>query len=146
MIRYALICDEAHAFEAWFSSSADYDRQVEMGLVECPHCGSIEITKQIMAPAVRTARKAAARKEATANGVADFETLARKVKAHIRSNYDYVGADFAKEATAIHEGEKPERLIYGETTPEEREKLKADEVPVAPLPEPFAPTPPKKAN
>ena len=68
------------------------------------------------------------------------------MKAHIRNNYDYVGSDFAKEAKAIHDGEKPERLIYGETTPDEREQLKADEVPVAPLPEPFAPTPPKKAN
>lgn len=146
MIRYALICDEGHDFEAWFSSSADYDKQVARGLVECPHCGSIHISKQIMAPAVRTARKVEARKEATANGAKDFETLARKVKAHIRNNYDYVGENFAKEAKAIHEGEKPERLIYGETTPEERETLKADEVPVAPLPEPFAPTPPKKAN
>lgn len=146
MIRYALQCDEVHAFEAWFSSSADYDRQAERGLVECPHCGSIKISKQIMAPAVRTARKVEARKQATANGAADFETLARKVKAHIRSNYDYVGSNFAKEAKAIHEGDKPERLIYGETTPQERAQLEADEVPVAPLPEPFAPTPPKKAN
>lgn len=146
MIRYALICDEAHEFEAWFSSSRDYDVQVERGLVECPHCGSVQISKQIMAPAVRTARKVEARKDATANGAGDFEALARKVKAHIRSNYDYVGADFAKEARAIHEGDKPERLIYGETTPEERDALKADEVPVAPLPEPFAPIPPKKAN
>ena len=146
MIRYALICDEGHEFEAWFSSSSDYDAQVERGLVECPHCGSIHISKQIMAPAVRTARKVEARKEATANGAKDFETLARKVKAHIRNNYDYVGENFAKEAKAIHDGDKPERLIYGETTPEERENLKADEVPVAPLPEPFAPTPPKKAN
>ena len=146
MIRYALQCDEGHAFEAWFSSSADYDRQAERGLVECPHCGSIMISKQIMAPAVRTARKVEARKQATANGAADFETLARKVKAHIRSNYDYVGSNFAKEAKAIHEGDKPERLIYGETTPQERAQLEADEVPVAPLPEPFAPTPPKKAN
>ncbi len=146
MIRYALICDDGHAFEAWFSSSADYDAQVERGLVECPHCGSIQISKQIMAPAVRTARKVEARQAASVNGAADFETLARKVKAHIRSNYDYVGSDFAKEAKAIHEGDKPERLIYGETTPEERDQLKADEVPVAPLPEPFAPTPPKKAN
>ncbi len=146
MIRYALICDEAHAFEAWFSSSSDYDMQVERGLVECPHCGSIKISKQIMAPAVRTARKAEARKDPTANGAASFEQLAKKVQAHIRSNYDYVGEDFAKEARAIHDGDKPERLIYGETTAEEREALKADEVPVAPLPEPFAPTPPKKAN
>lgn len=153
MIRYALVCDEGHDFEAWFSSSSDYDKQAERGFVECPHCGSIDVRKQIMAPAVRTARKSEAAREAsasqtapTANGAPDFETLARKVQAHIRSNFDYVGADFAKEATAIHHGEKPERLIYGETTPAEREALAEAGVPCAPLPEPFAPTPAKKAN
>jgi hypothetical protein len=146
MIRYALVCDESHDFEAWFSSSSDYDAQAERGLVECPHCGSLEVKKQIMAPAVRTARKSEAASTATANGAPDLETLARKVQAHIRSNFDYVGSDFAKEAKAIHEGQKPERLIYGETTSAEREALAEAGVPCAPLPEPFAPTPLKKAN
>ncbi len=148
MIRYALVCDDSHEFEAWFSSSADYDVQAKRGLVECPHCGSIEVRKQIMAPAVRSARTAHASQEsaATANDAPDFETLARKVQAHVRKNFDYVGSDFAKEATAIHEGEKPERLIYGETTPAEREALKDAGVPCAPLPEPFAPIPSKKGH
>ena len=29
MIRYALACDEGHAFERWFAKSATYDRQVK---------------------------------------------------------------------------------------------------------------------
>ncbi|XBQ14796.1 MAG: DUF1178 family protein [Oceanicaulis sp.] len=148
MIRYALVCEDEHRFEAWFSSSEDYDRQAERGLVECPHCGSVHVRKQIMAPAVSTSRRKEAR-QTTMSGsgdAPDFAALARKVQAHIRSNYDYVGDSFAKEARAIHDGEKPERLIYGETTPEEREKLKEDGVPCAPLPAPFAPTPPKKAH
>ncbi|MEO1039789.1 MAG: DUF1178 family protein [Pseudomonadota bacterium] len=143
MIRYALQCDEGHGFEAWFSSSSDYDHQADRGLVECPHCGSVEISKQIMAPAVRTTK---AKAQTMAGGAPDLETVARKVQAHIRNHYDYVGDRFANEARAIHDGEKPERLIYGETTPEESAKLKEDGVPCAPLPEPFAPTPPKKAN
>jgi hypothetical protein len=142
MIRYALICEAGHRFEAWFSSSADYDRQAETGLVECPDCGTAEVRKQVMAPAISTSR----RKETTASGAPDFDTLARQVQAHIRKNYDYVGGSFADEATAIHEGEKPHRLIYGETTPEERERLAENGVPCAPLPVPFAPVPPKKAN
>ena len=150
MIRYALVCDAGHDFEAWFSSSSDYDVQAERGLVECPHCGSIQVKKQIMAPAVRTARKSEAARQPTASvpddDAPDLAALARKVQAHIRSNFDYVGSDFAKEATAIHEGEKPERLIYGETTPAERETLQDAGVPCAPLPEAFAPTPAKKAN
>ena len=142
MIRYALSCADGHEFEAWFRNSGDYDVQVERGLVECPQCGSVEISKQLMAPSVRTARKA----EATASGAPDFATLARQVQAHIRKNFDYVGDRFADEARAIHKGDAPERLIYGETTAEQREQLADEGVPCAPLPAPFAPTPPKKAN
>lgn len=142
MIRYALCCDHGHMFEAWFSSSSDYDMQVERGLVECPECGSLAISKQLMAPSVRTARQ----KEAQTEAKPDMQALARQVQTHIRNNFDYVGADFAKEARAIHEGDKPERMIYGETTPQEREQLADDGVPCAPLPDAFAPTPPKKAN
>lgn len=150
MIRYALVCEEAHGFEAWFSTSDDYDSQIARGLVECPHCGSTAVKKQIMAPAVSTARRKEARQTtlggAGKDGAPDLAALARKVQAHIRSNYEYVGDSFAEEARAIHDGEKPERLIYGETTPAESEKLMEDGVPCAPLPAPFAPTPAKKAN
>jgi len=156
MIRYALVCDAGHGFEAWFSNSGAYDDQAARGLVECPVCGSIDVRKQVMAPAVRTSRSQAAREaapEATPGSNApgdgeraDFETVARKVRAHIRSHYDYVGEDFANQARAIHAGETPERLIYGETSPAERERLSDEGVPCAPLPAPFAPVPAKKAN
>jgi len=148
MIRYALVCEDEHRFEAWFSASADYDRQAEAGLVECPHCGSTKVRKQIMAPAVAGARRKEARQPTLGGeGAApDFEALARKVQAHIRSNFDYVGENFASEARAIHNGEKPERLIYGETTPDDRAQLKEDGVPCASLPDAFAPVPPKKAH
>ena len=52
MIRYALACDEGHAFESWFANSATYDRQVKRGLVSCPACNSTKVEKAIMAPRV----------------------------------------------------------------------------------------------
>ena len=52
MIRYALACDEGHAFESWFANSATYDRQVKRGLVSCPVCNSTNVEKAIMAPRV----------------------------------------------------------------------------------------------
>ena len=52
MIRYALACDDGHAFESWFANSATYDRQVKRGLVSCPVCNSTKIEKAIMAPRV----------------------------------------------------------------------------------------------
>src|SRR5262245_65955269 len=50
MIRYALACDQGHAFESWFANSATYDRQVKRGLVSCPVCNSTKVEKAIMAP------------------------------------------------------------------------------------------------
>ncbi|WP_417483112.1 DUF1178 family protein [Maricaulis sp.] len=140
MIRYALVCDGEHRFEAWFSNSAAFDEQNERGLVECPQCGSNDVRKAVMSPAVSTSRK----REATPES--KLKAMAAQVKAHIRTHYDYVGQDFAAEARAIHAGDKPERLIYGETSAEESEALREEGVPVAPLPEALAPTPPKKAN
>lgn len=141
MIRYALVCDQAHEFEAWFSNSAAYDDQVERDLVECPHCGTTRVRKALMAPAVSTSRSKEARSEAR-----QLAEIASQVRAHIRKNFDYVGSDFASEARQMHAGDKPERLIYGETTPEESRQLIEDGVPVSPLPDAFAPVPPKKAN
>jgi hypothetical protein len=50
MIRYALNCDQGHAFESWFANSTAYDKQAKRGLVACPVCGSVKVEKAIMAP------------------------------------------------------------------------------------------------
>ncbi len=141
MIRYALLCDADHEFEAWFSSSDSYDEQAARGLVECPHCGSVTVRKALAAPAVSTSRAKEARSEQR-----KLAEMAGKVRAHIRQNFDYVGEDFAREAREMHEGRKEARLIYGETSPEESRRLIEDGVAVTPLPDLFAPVPPKKAN
>lgn len=141
MIRYALQCQHDHGFEAWFSASADYDDQVARGLVECPHCGSRAVSKQIMSPAV-----AGTKKREPAVDAAKMQTLmtqaAREVRSHVEQNFDYVGDAFAREARDIHEGRSEKREIYGEATPAEVKKLKDDGVPCAPLP-PLPPDPAK---
>lgn len=162
MIRYALMCEDEHGFEAWFSNSAAYDDQAKRGLVECPHCGSTAVRKQLMAPAVATSRQKEARRERaepahpSTDGQAqtqmshvegaNLEDIARKMRAHIRNNFDYVGDSFAKEVRAMHKGEQPERLVYGETTAKESEALREEGISFSALPEMFTPTPPKKAN
>src|ERR1700751_4531225 len=52
MIRYALRCEQGHAFESWFQSSAAFDSQVKRKLVACPTCESTKVEKAIMAPRV----------------------------------------------------------------------------------------------
>jgi len=143
MIRYALHCDLAHAFEAWFGSSSDYDEQAARGLVQCPVCGSSAVSKQIMAPAV-----AGTKKTPSGELAARMQTMmmqaAREVRSHVEQNFEYVGDAFAREARDIHEGRSEKREIYGEATPAEVKKLRDDGVPCAPLPP--APPDPDKLN
>lgn len=57
MIKYTLVCIGAHSFDGWFRNSEDFDAQQTRKLVSCPVCGSTEVHKGLMAPAVSTARK-----------------------------------------------------------------------------------------
>ena len=57
MIRYALICDQGHAFDAWFGSGAAYEDQERSHKVPCPCCGSVAVEKAPMAPAVKRSRE-----------------------------------------------------------------------------------------
>ena len=143
MIRYALACEHGHTFEGWFGSSAGYDDQAAKGLVECPVCATRAVAKQIMAPAVAGTRRSAEPSVAPPAKVQEMMRQAMgEVRRHVESTFDYVGDTFAKEARAIHEGTSEDRGIYGQATPAEVKALKADGVPVAPLP----PKPPEKTE
>ena len=143
MIRYALKCELDHGFEAWFSASADYDDQAARGLIECPFCGSRNIGKQIMAPAVAGTRKSAMPADPAALQTMMMQA-AREVRSHVEQNFDYVGDAFAREARDIHEGRSEKREIYGEATLAEVKKLRDDGVPCAALP--TLPPDPAKAH
>ena len=141
MIRYALhckACDED--FEAWFASSSAYETLKEKRQVRCTACNSSRVDKQIMAPAVASTAK---KTDAPGDPEKMFAAFAEKARQHVAENFDYVGSDFAEEARSMYYGEKDHRPIWGETTEEEREALKEEGVPAAPLPEPFTPPIPK---
>ena len=148
MIRYALVCEHEHPFEAWFGSSSDYDDQLARGLLECPFCASREVRKQIMAPAIAgtRARGVEASPEAHAKMRSMMMETMGKVRAHVESTFDYVGDTFAREARAIHEGKSEERGIYGEASPREVKALVEDGVKVAPLPPAATPKPKAQLN
>jgi hypothetical protein len=134
VIRYNLICDNAHEFEGWFRSNDDFDTQAKRGFVDCPTCGSHKVGKALMAPAVSTGRKqekiALAMGEAQKEAIAQLKAMAEK----IRENADYVGDKFAEEARKIHFGETDPRGIYGEATLEEAKSLADDGVSFMPVP------------
>ena len=135
MIHYNLACDEGHDFEGWFSSSDDFDRQVERRLVACPSCGSVSVSKKLMAPAVSTARKKEARRElvmdqAQKEAVAKLKELVKS----IRENAEDVGERFPEEARKIHYGEADQRGLIGKATAEEAIALIEEGIEIAPLP------------
>lgn len=135
MIRYSLICDNAHAFEGWFSQSADFDRQVETGFLTCPVCGSLAISKSLMAPSVSTARRKQERQQ-VAMDVARQETIVKlkEMVATIKANAEDVGERFPEEARKIHYGEADARGIMGKASLAEVKDLIEEGIEIAPLP------------
>lgn len=133
MIVFDLQCrDGGETFEAWFRSSADYQEQLEAGLVECPFCRSANIQKAPMAP--RVPRKGS------------DNPLARlaAVQAEMLKDSRWVGDRFAETARAMHNGEVEREQVHGQATLEQAKSLVDDGVPVSPLPLPV--TPPTQVN
>ena len=155
MIRYRLNCNKAHEFEAWFGSSAAYDRQAKKGLVECPSCGSNKVTKTMMAPGVAKRGRSSDRDEAASSQALVPATateppspeaaqrtemqrqildMMRKVRAEVETKAEYVGPKFAEEARKIHHKETDARGIWGEATLAEAKELVEDGIDCLPLP------------
>ena len=54
MKKFALMCENRHEFEGWFSDAAAVRVQAENGLIDCPFCGSLQVQKQLSAPNLST--------------------------------------------------------------------------------------------
>ena len=100
MIIFDLKCaPQGHVFEAWFGSSEDYEGQRARGLVSCPLCGSAEIGKAPMAPAVGA-------KGNQADGLppAEMKKLLgamAEAQKKVLENSEHVGPRFADEARGV---------------------------------------------
>ena len=135
MIRYSLVCDNAHSFEGWFSGSSDFDRQAETGFLTCPVCNSAAVSKSLMAPSVSTARKKE-EKQAVAMDLAQKQVMAkiRETVAAIKASAEDVGEKFPEEARRIHYGEADVRGIIGKASLDEVRLLLDEGIEIAPLP------------
>ncbi|WP_375270229.1 DUF1178 family protein [Sphingomonas sp.] len=138
MIVFDLRCAGDHVFEAWFSSSGAYESQRERGLISCPICGGSQVEKAVMAPRVSAKGNSLPAAPAKPDIKALFHAVASAQAAALK-NSRWVGAGFAAEARAIHEGEKPDTLIHGQATREEARALAEEGVPIAPLLVPIVP-------
>jgi hypothetical protein len=135
VIRYSLTCDKGHGFEGWFGSSADFDQQVERGLVSCPVCGAANVQRALMAPSVSTGRAKDERRALVMDQAHQAAvTKMREIVSVIRANSDDVGEKFPEEARKIHYGEADPRGLIGRATPDEARALIDEGIEIAPLP------------
>ena len=130
MIRYALKCAGGHDFEGWFRDSAAFDAQAEANRVVCAVCGSAEVEKALMAPAVPGDRESPP-SLAPRN---PREKALSELRQKIERECDYVGRDFAAEARRMHEGASERRAVWGEANVKEAKALREEGVPILPLP------------
>jgi hypothetical protein len=115
-------------FEAWFRSNADFEQQVEHGLVQCPFCASSDIAKAPMAPMLPK------------SGPTELASL----QAELLRNSRWVGHEFADTARSMHLGEIETEQVHGQASIEQARSLVEEGVPIAPLLLPVVP--PKQLN
>jgi hypothetical protein len=154
MIHYQLQCDRGHGFDGWFKDSASFDHQAGEGLIACPSCNSLAVSRALMAPALggtaRHGREQPAKPTPpapalpveppsqgaiSASAMPDqLRALLQRMRAEVEKTCDDVGGDFAEEARRIHYGEAESRGIFGETTPSEAEALTEEGIAFGVLP------------
>ena len=141
MIVFNLTCDNRHSFEGWFASTADFERQQQTALLNCPVCGSNQVVKALHAPYVNTgsapvpteAQRPVKEGEKQYANVADEMT---HLIEHLIANTEDVGDAFPEEARRIHYNEAPERKIRGNASFEEVKDLREEGIEIVALPIP----------
>lgn len=145
MVIYNLVCKKKHAFEGWFPSFEDFQKQAEKKLISCPACGTTKVEKMPHACAVHVkkeqpappAKKRAVEAPAEPRlSPVEFKEMLIRVHHYVKENFEDVGSRFAQEARQIHKGETAERPIHGTATLQEAKDLAEEGVPFLPLPKP----------
>lgn len=146
MIVYDLACEAGHRFEGWFASSADFSSQRKRGLVSCPACGSDEVEKAPMAPAVPRKGNQLPSSQIQQTMVSAplppeaAKVLAKlaKLQAELVKDSRWVGKDFVEQTREMHYGERDMETIHGQATLDEAQELLDEGIAVMPLVVPIA--------
>jgi hypothetical protein len=136
-----LRCRNDHRFEGWFASDDDFVSQVDRGLMACPICSDLAITRLPSAPRVNllgrgddtpSASQPAQQPAMPANPERQQAQWLRAAREMIASTED-VGERFAEEARRIHYGEAEQRGIRGRASREDAESLRDEGIEVLTL-------------
>jgi hypothetical protein len=135
---FNLCCDQEHAFEGWFASGEDYDRQLAVGMIECPVCASTEVRKLLSAPRLNLGghevSESSAKEPVAMPNDQSMRSMMLQIARHIAVNSEDVGERFPEEARRIHYDEAPKRSIRGLASKEEAADLKDEGIEVMPVP------------
>ena len=135
MIKYNLKCENHHEFESWFSDSKEFDKLKNKKLLQCIFCNSKEIAKSIMSPMVSISRNKI--EDEFQMGDKEFQNKKKKLlklRNYIEKNFEFVGTDFSKKVREIYYDKNNKKMIYGITSPEEREELKEEGIDLLSIP------------
>ena len=124
MIKFDLICENQHIFEASFDDSNSFEKQKRKKQIECPLCNSSSISKSVMAPNISGKSTSSAKINRQKKKLfSNYNKQLNKIKSEIEKNFTYVGKKFPEEARKIHYGEAKDKPIYGEATEKESQEL-----------------------
>ncbi|MCI0465391.1 MAG: DUF1178 family protein [Beijerinckiaceae bacterium] len=148
MIKYTLCCARGHEFQSWFASGEAFDAQAKAGHIACPLCQAREVTKAVMAPAVKSGafakQSAPAAMEGPQAPVAllnrhdqEMRALIKAFRSHVFAAAEDVGSRFPEEARKIHGGLVPERPIHGQASLSDARALLEEGVAIMPIPSAF---------
>ena len=106
MIKFDLICENQHIFEASFDDSNSFEKQKRKKQIECPFCNSSKISKSVMAPNISGKSTSSAKINREKKKMfSNYNKQLNKIKSEIEKNFTYVGKKFPEEARKIHYGE-----------------------------------------
>ena len=147
---YNLSCPLDHRFEGWFASEEDCLAQQDKGILACPVCDSVDITRMPSAPRIaKSSTELTVSKADNGNLSGDVVALTggdhSDLEAQVQAAFlkgmrdlmgrsEDVGNSFAEEARKIHYKESPERSIRGQTTLDEAESLREEGIEVLAVP------------
>ena len=113
MIKFDLICENQHIFEASFDDSNSFEKQKRKKQIECPFCNSSTISKSVMAPNISGKSTSSAKINREKKKLfSNYNKQLNKIKSEIEKNFTYVGKKFPEEARKIHYGEAKDKPIY----------------------------------
>lgn len=135
MIKFDLICENEHIFEASFDDSMSFENQRKKKLIECPLCNSSEISKSVMAPNISNKSTSSSKINRKKNELfSNYNKQINRIKTEIEKSFTYVGKKFPEEARKIHYGEVEDKSIYGEATEKESQELVDEGIQLVRLP------------